>query len=322
MKKIGFISLILTLALSLSGCFSFLQQGYNVKGVVVNLNDDPIEGVELVADADQAMVETTDDKGNFAFDGLSGSVTISAQKDGYLFTGPYTVNKAETELEIKGVVGSVEVSGEGTVKVTLDDDGKATLTASPANDWLFTKWEGDFEGTDNPASFTFADGTDITAVFYNFRTPEGNLRWSSELLGLPELWHSVFNRDGFEFASVEGLLKVTMSPTYDYAGLANVIIPSEAVKVRVTIEDVSENMSTGLWRLRLTNPETSKTGNIAGGSVPAKGHVEVKPIAIDYLNLIQEGKPVLIDIGGNWTAGEWAVFKVEFLDATDNVVEF
>lgn len=321
MKRSNLLSAICLIALLFSGCFSF-GGSYNVSGTVVDLDGNPIAGVEVVAEGEKPVIESTDAEGKFTFTGLEGSVTISAQKDGYLFSGPYTVKKQEKALEILGVVGSVDVSGEGTVQVALNENGTATLKAIPDGDWVFIRWEGSLDGNTNPASVTFDQPKNITAVFRNFYTDEGNLEWAPELLGLPEFWAGRYSREEFVIESSGGFLKMTMSPTYEYAALSNVIIPNSAVKARVTVVDVSGNINSGFWRLRLTNPETESTQNVAGGSTPAKDAVETKNIPTASLNLIQEGKPVNIEIGGNWTAGEWAVFKLEFLDAEDNAVAF
>lgn len=323
MKKARLLTAICIIALAFSGCFS-LGGSYDVSGTVVDLEGNPVADVEVVAEAESATTATTDAQGRFSFTGLKDTATITAHKEGYLFTGPHTVKKQEKNLRIVGVAGSVETVGEGTVRVTLDDTGEATLRAIPVDPWVFIRWEGDLEGNDNPVSVTFDQPKSITAVFRNFYTEDGNVQWAPELMGLVDFWAQTYvdNRGDFEIDSAGGLLKLTMSSTYEYARLANLIVPTSAVKVRVTVMDVSAGMSSGLWRIRMINPETNGIQNAAGGTTPAKGAVETKNIPSGFISLIEAGEPIHIEFGGNWTAGEWAVFKLEFLDAEDNVVAF
>ncbi|MCF8009139.1 MAG: hypothetical protein K9K32_05185 [Halanaerobiales bacterium] len=69
---------------------------------------------------------------------------------------------------------AVDVIGEGTVVdddvnvITVDVYATGTelrLTAVPEGDWLFSHWEGDYSGNDNPKEVIMDGNKEITAVF-------------------------------------------------------------------------------------------------------------------------------------------------------------
>jgi len=65
---------------------------------------------------------------------------------------------------------TINVEGEGNVEVnpgesTYAKDAMVTLTATPAESWIFSGWSGDLTGTDNPATITMTKSMNITAHF-------------------------------------------------------------------------------------------------------------------------------------------------------------
>jgi len=73
-------------------------------------------------------------------------------------------------FERKSYSLSIEVSGEGSVNVTPDQEEykygtKVDLTAEPNNNWKFEKWGGDTTETNNPIELTIKQKTEIVAHF-------------------------------------------------------------------------------------------------------------------------------------------------------------
>jgi len=60
--------------------------------------------------------------------------------------------------------------GEGSVEIDPDQEyynsgDSVTLTATPETGWRFSRWEGDFSGSDNPIQITMDQDKSATAVF-------------------------------------------------------------------------------------------------------------------------------------------------------------
>lgn len=64
------------------------------------------------------------------------------------------------------------IAGSGFYNVSIADlryfyiNTEITLTATPADGYLFYHWNGDFQTSDNPLTFTLSEDTKIEAVFY------------------------------------------------------------------------------------------------------------------------------------------------------------
>lgn len=120
-------------------------------------------------------------------------------------------------------------------------------------------------------------------------------------------------------------LLLKLEAAYGYARLENVTVPTNAEKIRVEIVDVSPSQSLGsknLWRLRIVDPD-GKIVNIAGGSAAVPGHFEVVDLPNEELKRIKAGLPILgVELGGAWQFGESVIFRLEFLDANGNSLEF
>ncbi|MCC5905963.1 MAG: hypothetical protein JJU13_07155 [Balneolaceae bacterium] len=85
----------------------------------------------------------------------------------------------EGETEVTAVFTGVEypltihIEGEGSVSEQVVQ-GKATeypegtvveLTSDPEENWIFSQWQGDLEGDENPAEITIDEPKEVTAVF-------------------------------------------------------------------------------------------------------------------------------------------------------------
>ena len=60
--------------------------------------------------------------------------------------------------------------GEGTVSIAPEEESyefqsNIELTATPSEGWVFSKWSGDIDSTENPVSLTVNDNKEVTAVF-------------------------------------------------------------------------------------------------------------------------------------------------------------
>ncbi|HQD71736.1 MAG TPA: carboxypeptidase-like regulatory domain-containing protein [Limnochordia bacterium] len=322
MRKKLCLGLIVVVALALSGCFSFLFAEYDITGVVTDFDGNPLEGVLVAADTDPAVSAETDAEGKFTLTGLKGSVKIAASKEGYLFTGPLTVTKKEA-VEIKGVEGIVEKTGEGSVRIDLSEDGTATLTATAAQGWLFARWTGDVDSRESSVTVELDGPLAVTALFIDPQTDEGYMKWNHELIWFPEYWEQLYGREGFEYEVADGTMWIKMASQYCYAGMRNVLIPTTAVTAKVVITETSDNITKHPWRLRIvdTAPDPDEIYKVAGGGVPTVGEYEAA-LPAEVITLIQAGTPLQIELGGAWDQDEWAKFYVEFLDAEGNPVTY
>jgi hypothetical protein len=82
------------------------------------------------------------------------------------------------------------MDGQGTVarvpdKILYNTNEVVELTATPALNWSFSHWSGDYSGSNNPASITMDSNKSITAHFIiflddldsGFPSPTGEYRW-------------------------------------------------------------------------------------------------------------------------------------------------
>lgn len=75
---------------------------------------------------------------------------------------------------------SISVDGEGAVDADPDreryDPGEeVTLTASPSNGWVFSRWQGDLSGSENPESLVMDENKSVTAVFSREEAPDASI---------------------------------------------------------------------------------------------------------------------------------------------------
>ena len=71
-------------------------------------------------------------------------------------TPQFTVTLSASPAEGGSVSAAEQVYDEGSV---------ATIAATPAGEWMFVRWEGDFTGTSSASTFTVDSDKNITAVF-------------------------------------------------------------------------------------------------------------------------------------------------------------
>jgi len=112
--------LVLCFVLSLSACGGgdgALPSTYDVSGKVDD-DQDGIEGVSIVYEGDESGVESTDSDGRYELVGLSGRTTITAEKDGWVFSDSETVTNDDT-VDFTGMRKeyplTVHVDGHGEV---------------------------------------------------------------------------------------------------------------------------------------------------------------------------------------------------------------
>lgn len=83
-------------------------------------------------------------------------VVVSCESSTDSSTTQYTVTLTPSPSEGGSVSASTQVYDEGSV---------ATIVATPADEWVFVRWEGDFTGTSGAATFTVDSDKNITAIF-------------------------------------------------------------------------------------------------------------------------------------------------------------
>ncbi len=143
-----------------------------------------IEGQGEVEQEIVSTPKTTD----YPFETVVELMAIPAE--GWVFTGwdgdlegsenPQTITITEEknvtavfERDFFDVLVSVE--GEGEVDIDLEsgqeEDGGyesesvISITAFPKEGWIFSRWEGDLEGSENPQTITITEEINVTAVF-------------------------------------------------------------------------------------------------------------------------------------------------------------
>ena len=150
---------------------------YSVSGRIVDGHGTGISSVLLSFNEGEFGTAETDSAGKWRKDGLKGTVTINAAKDGWEFESKI-VTKASTNVDFIGIKKTynlnIETEGQGVVNeevlsiVASADYGHGTkvqLTAVPETGWRFSHWEGGLEGSTNPATILVDSAKSVTAVF-------------------------------------------------------------------------------------------------------------------------------------------------------------
>ncbi|UII27141.1 T9SS type A sorting domain-containing protein [Fulvivirga maritima] len=109
---------------------------------------------------------------------------------------------------------TTSVQGQGTVSPnggTYNSGASVTLTATPANGWVFSNWSGAASGSSNPVTITMNSNKSVTAVFTESNTnppPSGG----------DEIHNFTASGTSSSFFNISGNLS-TSKGTVNYAGL-------------------------------------------------------------------------------------------------------
>ncbi len=96
--------------------------------------------------------------------GTENPITITLKNDQLPIIAIFSDKNATYTLD-------VERSGAGEVKISPEQENylngtEVTLEAVAAAEWQFIRWDGDLQGTDNPATITMKGNKQVTAVFW------------------------------------------------------------------------------------------------------------------------------------------------------------
>ena len=211
------------LAVNEFGC-SDNQQNYSVN---VEIEGQGTVTKEVVTtDSTTSIRLTAVPSYGYKFDGWSGDVQSSDNPLEVVLNQDY--NLRAIFVENIGTL-NLTVEGEGEVSVQPEQEvyefgSIIQITASPGEEWLFSKWTGDIESTENPLELEFNSSMNITAVFkkkqYELEieiTGEGTVE--EELIQPPTLYETgttvkltAVPSEGWEFVSWGGDLEGTENP--------------------------------------------------------------------------------------------------------------
>ncbi|NMB19390.1 MAG: S8 family serine peptidase [Firmicutes bacterium] len=188
LSRVPFVALMLLITILLSSCFGGggVEKEYSVSGYVVDSSGDPLSGVNIRAQR-SGVNATTKESGLWRLDHLKGDERVSASKDGWTFNPPaYGVNGERLNLDFTATKMRFSLAvtkiGEGTVTQevlsTAQDyelGTKVQITAIPSENWVFDRWEGDLDTTENPTTVVVDKDMEITAVFWKLSTVSGTI---------------------------------------------------------------------------------------------------------------------------------------------------
>lgn len=168
----------------------FERHIFAISGTVLDETGAGLSGVTITYQGEKSGAVITSGTGQYAIQGLWGPTLIAASKEGWTFSEPRTVTETGT-VDFTGRKNiyslAVDVTGQGKVadqfqdlapgaKYEYEHGAPVGLTASPDGGWVFSHWEGDITGMDNPFSFTMTDHMHITAVFTDYTTITGTVQ--------------------------------------------------------------------------------------------------------------------------------------------------
>jgi hypothetical protein len=131
---------------------------------------DPDEEVTLTATPDEGWVFARWE-GDLNGDENPVDITMDSNKQ---------ITAVFEEEEPQDFSLSVSVDGEGSVEISPEQDRyepgeEVTLTASPDEGWVFSRWQGDLSGSENPESLVMDENKSVTAVFSREEAPEASI---------------------------------------------------------------------------------------------------------------------------------------------------
>jgi len=181
---------LISLSLLLSGCLGAFGFGrYTVSGRITTREGSPIPGVTVSSDGRVRRTAVTDENGIYRLQRLRGRNLITAAKIGWAFEGSRTVSgrkRVDFVGEERWVSLTIAVEGGGEVVLRPLDGGEYSggwypyglaveLTAVPAEDHAFSRWEGAVESRANPLTVVLVEDMSVTAVFGKFASISGTI---------------------------------------------------------------------------------------------------------------------------------------------------
>ncbi len=142
---------------------------YDVSGQIFS-SGGVLAGVKVFVNGKEVCL--TADDGSFSLSNVKHGSSLSFEKEGYVFPTS-VVTSARRDLAVFGIklfVPKVTVLGAKGGTTTLEEGtvpNSYRLTATPAEDYVFTKWllDGEFFSSDPSFEITLTDDAEFTACF-------------------------------------------------------------------------------------------------------------------------------------------------------------
>ncbi|MEX2573761.1 MAG: hypothetical protein WD317_05665 [Balneolaceae bacterium] len=119
------------------------------------------EEVELRAMASEGFIFT---EWSGDLNGNSNPHVLKMDKD-FQAVAIFTEKKYTLDVEVEGNGHVYEELAEDPAKASYEEGTKVRLTADPTDGWVFSHWEGDLSGDDNPKTLTIEEEMSVKAVF-------------------------------------------------------------------------------------------------------------------------------------------------------------
>jgi hypothetical protein len=171
---VGLVLITFTLSL-LTGCSSGGSSGdtslFTIQGTINDTNENPVSGAKISVGN---KTTESNSKGVWQIKDLkSGKYTVKVNLSGYAnYSKEISVSSNSTyDIKMSKVITlSITSEGQGEVLKEPEKDGytmneKVKLTAKPSSGWIFSKWTGDIEKSENPYTITLDSDKSINVVF-------------------------------------------------------------------------------------------------------------------------------------------------------------